>query len=102
MQPVRSVHATLCNTVNNAVVHLHLHFRSNLLYCRDVQLGLKLLQEVKAGSDSKWHTWIQTLPSSFDTLIYWSDAELEELQTGSLPAEQLKAQVCVNKACMLH
>ena len=102
MQPVSSCNLSSHHTINNAFVHLHLRFTPNPIHCRDVQLGLKLLQEVKAGSESKWHTWIQTLPSSFDTLIYWSDAELEELQTGSLPAEQLKAQVCVNKACMLQ
>lgn len=69
--------------------------------CRDVQLGLRLLQEVKAGPQSKWHTWIQTLPKSFDTLIFWGDAELEDLQTGTMPAEQLQAQVSADDL-LLH
>lgn len=59
-----------------------------------MQVALLLLQEVKQGPASKFDPWIQTLPTTFDSLQYWSKAEMDELQTGTMPGEQLKAQVC--------
>ena len=58
-----------------------------------MQLGLLLLKEAKQGYASKFHPWIQSLPVTFDTLKHWSEAEMDELQTGTMPGEQLKSQV---------
>ena len=57
------------------------------MQCRMFQLAVLLLYEAKQGAASDHHPWIQSLPSSFDTLTQWAPAELEELQLGSTIAE---------------
>ena len=47
-----------------------------------------LLCEVKYGAESPWHVWIRSLPQHFDTLMHWSQQELDQLQMNSTPAEQ--------------
>ena len=59
-----------------------------LMYFRNFQLALLLLTEVKRGSESRWHPYIQTLPRTFDSLVHWSDKEIQELQYSSTYAEQ--------------
>jgi len=51
--------------------------------CREVQLAALLLYNAKLGQKSKWYPWIQALPTKFDTLPYWTAAELDELQLGT-------------------
>ena len=72
---------------------LSVHSSAAALLCRHMQLALLLLNEVKQSPASKFHPWIQTLPIIFDSLKYWSKAEMDELQTGTMPGEELKAQV---------
>ena len=43
-------------------------------------LILTLIYEDGLGSASKWWPYLSILPSDFDTLIYWSTSELQELQ----------------------
>lgn len=42
-----------------------------------------MIYEAGRGEDSKWWPYLQLLPTEFDTLMYWTPAELAELQ-GSL------------------
>eukprot|EP00744_Colponema_vietnamica_P001524 GILI01002515.1.p1 GENE.GILI01002515.1~~GILI01002515.1.p1 ORF type:complete len:422 (-),score=142.39 GILI01002515.1:458-1723(-) len=39
---------------------------------------------LKARDDPKWSTWISTLPTSFDTPLYFTEAELKELDGSAL------------------
>ncbi len=55
--------------------------------CREVQLAALLLYNAKLGQKSKWYPWIQALPTKFDTLPYWTAAELDELQLGTTTTE---------------
>ena len=43
-------------------------------------LTLALLFEKGQSSRSKWFTYLNILPSTFDTLMYWTPPELEELR----------------------
>lgn len=43
-----------------------------------------MIYEYGRGSESNWKPYFDILPSSFDTLIYWSDNELEELQASAV------------------
>lgn len=45
-----------------------------------VSLILCLLWEASLGSQSKWSPYVNLLPKSFDSLMFWSDAELAELK----------------------
>lgn len=47
-----------------------------------------MIYEVGRGEDSKWWPYLQLLPTEFDTLIYWTPAELAELQ-GSLVIDKI-------------
>lgn len=58
------------------------------MQCRHLQLALILLSEFKKGTASKWQPYIAALPTSCDTLMHWSDEELEELQYSSTEHEQ--------------
>ena len=52
-----------------------------------MQLAALLLYEAKLGLHSNWYPWIQALPTQFDTLVHWTDAQLAELQLGSTATE---------------
>ncbi|KAI9826886.1 MAG: hypothetical protein M1832_005825 [Thelocarpon impressellum] len=39
-----------------------------------------MMYEFLKGPDSRWKPYFDVLPDTFDTLMYWSDAELVELQ----------------------
>ena len=54
---------------------------------RDVQLAALLLYHAKLSSHSEWNPWIQALPTQFNTLLHWSEAQLAELQLGSTATE---------------
>lgn len=43
-------------------------------------LILTMIWEYQQGSDSLWHSYFDVLPSTFDTLMFWSDEELASLQ----------------------
>lgn len=49
-----------------------------------MSLVLVMIYEVGQGNNSKWGPYLQILPSEFDTLMYWSPAELAELQGSSV------------------
>ncbi len=55
---------------------------------RNFQLALLFLTEAQKGASSSYHPYILTLPRHFDSLVHWSDRELEELQYGSTEPEQ--------------
>jgi len=52
-----------------------------------VSLILILLYEFLQGEQSKWKPYIDVLPQSFDTLMFWSNKELEELQASAISAK---------------
>ena len=56
--------------------------------CRNRQLGLILLKEVKQASKSKFKLWIESLPSEVPTLMNWSQKELQQLQMDTTSAEK--------------
>ena len=39
-----------------------------------------MIHELAQGESSKWWPYLQILPHTFDTLIYWSPSELAELE----------------------
>ena len=43
-------------------------------------LILAMIYEESKGKDSTWRPYLDVLPNAFDTLMYWSPSELEELQ----------------------
>ena len=45
-----------------------------------MSLILTMIYEAGQGTDSKWWPYLNILPTEFDTLMYWSSAELAELQ----------------------
>lgn len=47
-----------------------------------------MIYEAGQGEDSKWWPYLQLLPTEFDTLMYWTPAELAELQ-GSLVIDKI-------------
>lgn len=47
-----------------------------------------MIYEAGRGEDSKWWPYLQLLPTKFDTLMYWTQAELAELQ-GSLVIDKI-------------
>lgn len=49
-----------------------------------LSLMLVMLYEYLKGDQSKWATYFQILPSRFDTLMFWSPAELQELQGSAI------------------
>ena len=44
-------------------------------------LALTIIYEDDKGQESAWWPYLSILPTTFDTPIFWSSAELEELQT---------------------
>ncbi|KAE9962716.1 hypothetical protein BLS_010104 [Venturia inaequalis] len=49
-----------------------------------LSLILVMLYEYGRGPESNWKPYFDILPCSFDTLIYWSENELEELQASAV------------------
>jgi SET domain-containing protein 6 len=49
-----------------------------------LSLILVMIYEHGCGSESNWKPYFDILPSSFDTLMYWSENELEELQASAV------------------
>ena len=47
-----------------------------------------MIYEAGRDEDSKWWPYLQLLPTEFDTLMYWTPAELAELQ-GSLVVDKI-------------
>ncbi|KAG8773207.1 hypothetical protein FRC16_005452, partial [Serendipita sp. 398] len=40
--------------------------------------------EESRGSNSPWSGYLQDMPTSFDTLMFWTQQELEELQGSTI------------------
>lgn len=49
-----------------------------------LSLMLVMLYEYLKGAESKWAPYFQVLPTQFDTLMFWSQAELYELQGSAI------------------
>ncbi|KAJ5920943.1 hypothetical protein N7466_009269 [Penicillium verhagenii] len=49
-----------------------------------LSLMLVMLYEYLRGGQSKWAPYFRVLPSRFDTLMFWSDEELRELQGSAI------------------
>lgn len=45
-----------------------------------LSLVLALVYEFQQGTESKWKPYLGLVPSEFDTLMYWSKEELQELE----------------------
>ncbi|KAK1253285.1 hypothetical protein MKX07_001362 [Trichoderma sp. CBMAI-0711] len=54
-------------------------------------LIIVMMYEYFKGSESKWKPYIDVLPSSFETPMFWSDAELDELQASATRSKVGKA-----------
>lgn len=52
-------------------------------------LILVMLYEYLQGSASKWKPYLDILPQTFDTPLFWSEAELKELEGTSLTTEKI-------------
>jgi SET domain-containing protein 6 len=52
-------------------------------------LILVMLYEYLKGSASKWKPYLNILPHIFDTPLFWSEAELKELEGTSLTTEKI-------------
>ncbi|KAI7970057.1 hypothetical protein EIK77_001447 [Talaromyces pinophilus] len=49
-----------------------------------LSLVVVMIYEYSLGEQSKWKQYFQVLPSTFDTLMFWSDEELSELQASAV------------------
>lgn len=47
-------------------------------------LMLAMIYEYLQNGASRWHQYLQILPISFNTLMFWTDVELKELQGSSI------------------
>ncbi|KAI0398950.1 SET domain-containing protein [Xylaria palmicola] len=52
-----------------------------------VSLILVMMYEYLQGDKSRWQRYFDVLPTEFDTLIWWSDKELDWLQASSIVAK---------------
>jgi len=57
-----------------------------------LSLILVMIYEHGRRSESNWKLYFDILPSSFDTLIYWSENEMEELQASAVVKKIGKAE----------
>lgn len=55
-------------------------WRKHKLHKGWVGLILCMMWEEAQGNKGKWFTYLASLPTQFDTPIFWSDEELQELQ----------------------
>ena len=53
-----------------------------------MKLGLALLQEARRGTESQWQLYVEALPKRVETLVHWSDAELQQLHMDSTAVEK--------------
>jgi SET domain-containing protein 6 len=49
-----------------------------------LSLMLVMLYEYSQGANSRWASYFRVLPTRFDTLMFWSSAELHELQASAI------------------
>lgn len=49
-----------------------------------IDLILVMVYEFLQGSSSRWHTYFDVLPQQFDTLMFWHDDELSQLQASAI------------------
>ena len=53
-----------------------------------LSLVVVMIHEFLRGDDSKWAPYFRVLPTQFDTLMFWTESEIEELQ-GSAVVEKI-------------
>ena len=78
-----SLPRTLILSVENSeLLALHPHIFNDL----DPWLSLivVLIYEHLKGTNSKWAPYLNVMPENFDTLMFWSDEELDELQASAV------------------
>ena len=49
-----------------------------------ISLILVMIYEYLQGDKSRWKSYFDVLPSEFETLMWWSDQELDQLQASSI------------------
>ncbi|OOQ87465.1 SET domain protein [Penicillium brasilianum] len=49
-----------------------------------LSLMLVMLYEYSQGANSRWEAYFQVLPTRFDTLMFWSQEELHQLQASAI------------------
>lgn len=78
-----SIPNTAVLNVQNSDLYQHLSKDIDTL---DPWLGLVLTMVYESGKAerSKWYPYVKILPTTFNTLVYWSPAELAELQGSSV------------------
>ena len=47
-------------------------------------LALHLLLEQEKGTASRWYPFLQSIPASYNTVEFWTEEEVEQLQLPSL------------------
>lgn len=52
-----------------------------------VSLILVMIYEFLQGDNSKWKPYFEVLPEEFETLMFWSEKELEELQASAISSK---------------
>ncbi len=55
-------------------------------------LIVTIIYEYLRRQESPWHPYFRVLPTAFDTLMFWNDAELAELQASAVVDKIGKAQ----------
>ncbi|KAJ7282755.1 SET domain-containing protein [Mycena rebaudengoi] len=67
------------------------HWRAMKLHLSWAGLILCMMWETAQGADSRWSKYLDSLPATFDTPMFWSDVELEELKGTSVVGKLGKA-----------
>ena len=69
-------------------------------------LAAALLYEDGQGKSSQWHSYMCILPHDFNTLIYWTEEEIQELQasavTGKIGKAEAESQFALNLIPLLR
>ncbi|KAJ7451845.1 SET domain-containing protein [Mycena galericulata] len=66
-------------------------WRDGQMHTGWVGLILCMMWETAQGSDSRWSKYLESLPATFDTPMFWSDLELKELDGTSVVGKLGKA-----------
>lgn len=81
-ESVMSIPISLCITVNSVMdsaISVIFNDNPSLLQYQDEVLAIALMYS-KINEDTKWSPHVATLPIAFNTTIFWSESQLEELK----------------------